>query len=368
MIFCIKRIIILVSVFCFAIATTAGQDSILVTRKNLAHNYNGTTFENSIPTPLTIKGSTVNSLIRYFTTFHRRPNEKLTFKPDSFPSTSNINSLKVMWLGHATLLIEIDGKRFLTDPIFSKRTSPYTKANITNFLWPSRFFDSPLKIEDLPKLDGIIISHDHSDHLDYNSVMKLSKSKVKFYVPLKVGDLLESWGVDSSQIVEINWWDSISIGKTHALIATPARHDSGRSPLLGKRDQTLWCSWVIAGPNHKVFFGGDTGYSPDFKVIGDTYGPFDITFLPIGAYDRNWPNIHTNPEEAIAIHKDLKGNVLFPMHWGTFNLAIHSWSEPVKRLIYEAEKEHVYLCLPKPGELIAWPYMLVDSRWWEIPE
>ena len=180
--------------------------------------------------------------------------------------------------------------------------------------------------------------------------------------------MLESWGIDKKQIIQIDWWDSISISKTHALVATPARHDSGRSPLFGTRDQTLWCSWVIAGPNHKVFFGGDTGYSPDFKEIGSKYGPFDVTLLPIGAYDRNWPYIHVTPEEAVAIHRDVDGNVMFPMHWGTFNLAIQAWSEPAKRVLNEAEKQHINVCLPLPGELITWPYALTISGWWEIDD
>ena len=364
----LKRIFFLLSVFSGFTAFSVAQDSIVVILKELAHNFNGTTFENTIHTPLTLKGTGFNSLVRYFTTFHRRPEEKLTFKPDTFPGSSNNNELKIMWLGHATVLIEIDGKRFLTDPIFSKRTSPYTKGNITKFLWPSRFFASPLKIENLPKLNGVIISHDHSDHLDYKSVVKLATTGVTFFVPLKVGDLLESWGIDKKQIIQIDWWDSISISKTHALVATPARHDSGRSPLFGTRDQTLWCSWVIAGPNHKVFFGGDTGYSPDFKEIGSKYGPFDVTLLPIGAYDRNWPYIHVTPEEAVAIHRDVDGNVMFPMHWGTFNLAIQAWSEPAKRVLNEAEKQHINVCLPLPGELITWPYALTISGWWEIDD
>jgi L-ascorbate metabolism protein UlaG (beta-lactamase superfamily) len=363
------RSFVLLSMICLSLAQSIkSQDTtrIQVIHKDKAHNYNGKTFENTIPTILIRKGKKASAFWRYYTSGHRKPHYKFAFKPDSISKLPEANALKVMWIGHATVMIEIDGKRFLTDPIFSNRTSPFIKSRIFNFLWPKRFYSPSEKLADLPKLDGVIISHDHSDHLDYNSIITLGKTGVTFFVPLKVGDLLNSWGIDKQQIVEVNWWDSIILDKTHTLIATPARHGSGRSPLFGKRNQTLWCSWVISGPKHKVFFGGDTGYSPDFKNIGNMYGPFDITFLPIGAYDSSWPDIHINPKEAIAIHKDLKGNVLFPIHWGTFNVAIHPWDEPVKQILMYATQEDVKLSLPRPGELMVWPHVIVNSKWWMI--
>jgi L-ascorbate metabolism protein UlaG (beta-lactamase superfamily) len=343
-----------------------GQSTdIVIHRINAANNYNGEIFENSIPTTLMLEGTMCNTLWRYCTCRHRNPHHRFTFKLDTITKEPAQDALKAMWMGHASVLIEIDGKRFLTDPMFSNRTSPFVKAKIFNFLWPKRFYSSE-RLSDLLRLDGVIISHDHSDHLDYQTIIELGKTGVMFFAPLKVGETLQSWGIDKKQIVELNWWDYVVLSKTHTLVATPARHDSGRSPLFGKRDRTLWCSWVIEGPNHKVFFGGDTGYSPDFKTIGQIYGPFDITFLPIGAYDKNWPEIHINPQEAVEIHNELKGKVLFPIHWGTFNVAIHPWDEPVKEVQKCAVKENVSLCLPSPGKLVEWPNTVIDSKWWVI--
>lgn len=338
----------------------------VINRTNQANNYNGKIFINTVPTTLTHEGTMSNTLWRYCTCGHRKPHHKFTFKPDPIAKSPASDALKIMWIGHASVLLEIDGKRFLTDPVFSNRTSPFVKAKFLNFLWPKRFYRACERLSDLPKLDGVIISHDHSDHLDYQTIVELGRTGVMFFVPLKVGEILQSWGIDKKQIIELNWWDSVVLNKTHTLIATPARHDSGRSPLSGKRDRTLWCSWVIEGPNHKVFFGGDTGYSPDFKTIGKLYGPFDVTFLPIGAYDKNWPEIHINPQEAIKIHKELNGKVLFPIHWGTFNVAIHPWDEPVKEVQKFASQENVSLCLPNPGEVIEWPYAVISSQWWVI--
>ncbi|HEY4785110.1 MAG TPA: MBL fold metallo-hydrolase [Bacteroidales bacterium] len=365
-----KRFAVIFFIYFSLVACLRGQENsdITVVRKNLAHNYNGKTFENTVPTDLIREGAMLSTLWRFCTKGHRHPEHAFHFTPDSLTKLPDADGLKVMWLGHASVLIEIDGKRFLTDPVFSNRTSPYDKSHILNFLWSKRFFPAPLNVAGLPNLDGVLISHDHSDHLDYQTIIELGKTGVRFFVPLKVGDILASWGISRQQITEINWWDSISIGKTHALVATPARHDSGRKPFFGKRDRTLWCSWVIAGPKHRVFFGGDTGYSPDFKKIGDVYGPFDIDFLPIGAYDRNWPYIHMTPEEAVEAHDDLKGKVLFPIHWGTFNVAIHPWDEPVKRFMNAGQTQHINYCLPSPGKLVVWPNTEIHSRWWEAED
>lgn len=260
------------------------------------------------------------------------------------------------WISHSTVFIEIDGKRFLTDPVWSKRASPFT------FAGPSRFFDPPLSLEELPEIDGVIISHDHYDHLDRSTIIKLGRRALHFYLPLGVGKYLKQWGIPANQIHEMGWSDSVMLGGSHRLIAAPARHFSGRSLL--RRDQTLWASWVMIGPQHKVYFGGDSGYFPGYKEIGETYGPFDLTILEIGAYHPNWGAIHLGPVNAVKAHLDLQGKVLLPVHWGTFALAFHQWNEPVEELIIEANRQKIVLMLPQPGRPENVPAMSFNSEWW----
>ena len=287
----------------------------------------------------------------------REPKQKFRFKADAVHNRPlPTKGLKVMWLSHSTLLIEIDGKRFLTDPVWSKRCSPFS------FMGPARFFDMPLDLGHLPKLDGVIISHDHYDHLDYVTVMQLKKSGVPFYCPLGVGSRLLEWGVAASQIQEFDWWDEIPLGRTHLLTATPARYFPGRG--MFDRNKTLWASWVIQGPQHNVFYGGDSGYFSGFPRIGRKYGPFDLTFLEVGAYDKNWESIHMGPENAVQAHSELRGNILFPIHWGTFNLAIHAWTDPAERVLSAAQEKQVLLALPKPGQMLNLAELPLNSYWW----
>ncbi len=219
----------------------------------------------------------------------------------------------------------------------------------------------PLAIEDLPKLDAVLISHDHYDHLDLSTITALLRTQTApFVVPLGIGAHLRGWGVPDGRIVELDWNEhTVVAGLT--LRCTEARHFSGRSLA---RNTTLWASWVIAGPAHRVFFGGDTGYTPAFAQIGEEHGPFDLTLLPVGAYGDQWPDIHMNPEEAVQAHVDLRGGLLVPIHWATFNLAFHRWAQPAER-VRDAAKEHgVALAIPRPGErvTVADPPELVD--WW----
>ncbi len=323
-------------------------------------NYKNGVFVNPVPTSIYTESNIWDVTWRWMTKRNRilEPTQELDFKSDvvCYPLLVN-NGLRAIWIGHSTVLIEIDGKRFLTDPMWSKRATPVRPFG------PVRFFDSPLMLEQIPKIDGVIISHDHFDHLDCATITKLGKTGVMFYVPLGVGHLLESWGISNGQIKELDWWDQVSVGKNHTLIATPARHFSGRG--LFNRNSTLWCSWVIKGREHNVFFGGDGGMWPGFKTIGDKYGPFDISFLQIGAYNSDWKNIHMFPEEAVKAHLDLKGGVLLPIHWGTFNLAFHSWTEPVERLLTSAHESNIKLSLPRPGQLIDLQDISVNSYWWK---
>lgn len=265
-----------------------------------------------------------------------------------------VSGLRVFWLGHSTLLVNIDGAMFLTDPVWSDRASP------VSFAGPKRFFAPPALLKDLPKLDGVLISHDHYDHLDTYSIKELSKTGVTFYVPLGVGKHIKSWGIKPGQIKEMDWWDEVNVNGIK-LVSTPARHFSGRG--LFDRDETLWASWSIVGPKHRIFFSGDSGYFPGYKEIGDQLGPFDMTFIESGAYDQAWADVHLGPEQAIRAHIDLKGKLFMPIHWGTFNLALHSWTEPAERVISEGREQGVLVAVPQPGDYIEME-RVPQMQWW----
>jgi L-ascorbate metabolism protein UlaG (beta-lactamase superfamily) len=256
-----------------------------------------------------------------------------------FPSVAD--QLAVTWFGHSTALIEIDGRRVLVDPVWSERVSP------TPLVGPKRMHPVPARLETLPPLDAVLISHDHYDHLDLPTVRRLvNHSPAPFVAPLGVGAHLRSWGVPAERVVELDWGGQCRV-RDLSLTCTEARHFSGRGLA---RNTTLWASWVIAGPQHGVYFGGDTGYMPGFAEIGARFGPFNLTLLPVGAYHEQWPDIHMNPEEAVRAHGDLGGGLLVPIHWGTFNLAFHGWSEPVRRLLVEARRADARVAVPMPGE------------------
>jgi L-ascorbate metabolism protein UlaG (beta-lactamase superfamily) len=288
----------------------------------------------------------------------RRPRNMIVFPrvpAGGFESPGN-HALRATWLGHSTVLIEIDGRRYLTDPIWSRRCSPVPLAG------PSRFFDVPVALEDIPHLDGVIISHDHYDHLDEATIRKLAGRDIIFHVPLGVERHLVRWGISADRIREFDWWDELDLGGGHRLIAAPARHFSGRGPL--QKDKTLWASWIIVGPRHRVYFGGDGGYQPAFRTIGDAYGPFDITMLEIGAYHPNWGDIHLGPEMALRAHRDLRGRSLLQIHWGTFQLALHTWTEPVEQVRSGSKEMGIRLLLPEPGQPVDGEGGSVDSGWW----
>jgi L-ascorbate metabolism protein UlaG (beta-lactamase superfamily) len=250
------------------------------------------------------------------------------------------------WFGHSTALVEVDGYRVLTDPVWSRRCSPSRSVG------PERMHDVPVPLEALPALDAVLISHDHYDHLDIDTIVGLAHSqRAPFVVPLGVGAHLRKWRVPDNRIVELDWHESHRIGDL-TLVCTPARHFSGR---LFTRNTTLWASWVIIGPRHRAFFGGDTGYTKSFAEIGMDHGPFHLSLLPVGAYHPAWPDIHMNPEEAVRAHLDIaepgKG-LLLPIHWATFRLAPHPWAEPVERLLAAADPAGVEVVVPRPGQRV----------------
>jgi L-ascorbate metabolism protein UlaG (beta-lactamase superfamily) len=273
--------------------------------------------------------------------------------------TDSSESLRITWMGHSSVLIEIDGKRILTDPIWSERCSPSSLAG------PKRFHPVPIELGQLPQLDAVLISHDHADHLDKHAVCTLAETGVKFFVPLGVAAHLNKWGIDSRQIVLFDWWDSYDLDDSgFQLIATPARHFSGRRIFSGY-NSTLWVSWVIVGPKHRVFFSGDTGAFPGLAEIGEKFGPFNLTMIKSGAYSDLWPDIHLNPEQTVKAHLALRGNVLLPIHWGTFNLAFHDWFEPPNRLLAAASEKNVQCIIPRPGQIVSFSNLPPVERWWE---
>ncbi|SDH22170.1 L-ascorbate metabolism protein UlaG, beta-lactamase superfamily [Rhodococcus triatomae] len=270
-------------------------------------------------------------------------------------------ALAVTWYGHSSVLVEVDGYRVLADPVWSDRVSPSASIG------PARLHPIPVALGNLPAVDAIVISHDHYDHLDKATVQQLaSRQSAPFVVPIGIGAHLRRWRVPEDRIVELDWDESVTLGGL-VLTCTEARHFSGRGLV---RNPTQWASWVIAGPERRVFFGGDSGYTPRFARLGESYGPFDLTLLPVGAYDDRWRDIHMNPEEAVRTHADLNGGDgthgrLVPVHWATFNLAFHPWSEPIVRLTTAAGQVGTEVSVPVPGQRIDVTRPATHSTWWQ---
>jgi L-ascorbate metabolism protein UlaG (beta-lactamase superfamily) len=267
--------------------------------------------------------------------------------------------LRATWLGHSTVLLEVDGARILTDPVWSDRASP------SQIVGPRRFHPPPVAIDRLPPLDAILVSHDHFDHLDESAVRALARaSAAPFFTALGVGARLEAFGVPAPRIIELAWWERGEVpGTAIEIAATPAQHFSGRGLL--DRDRTLWASWVVRGPRHRIFFSGDTGLEPELPTIARTFGPFDLVMLEVGAYHPAWGDIHLGPEQALEAHAALGGGRFLPVHWSTFDLALHGWDEPILPLERAARERGLPLVAPRIGQ----PIDLADrplpiDPWW----
>ncbi|HVN46863.1 MAG TPA: MBL fold metallo-hydrolase [Steroidobacteraceae bacterium] len=253
------------------------------------------------------------------------------------------SGLRVTWLGHSTLLIEIDGLRVLTDPVWGLRASPLRVAG------PRRFQPVPVAVRSLPPLDLVLISHDHYDHLDYPTIRQLRRRRMPFVTSLGVGAHLESWGVPPQQIIELDWWESYALPDSELTItATPSQHFSGRT--LRTRNSTLWSSLVIRSPRHTVFFSGDTGLTTEYQSIRARFGPFDLVTLEIGAFHPAWGDMHLGPENALKALELLGGGTFLPIHWGTFALGMHAWDQPAETLLELAPRSGAQLMMPRLGE------------------
>ncbi|TPV93561.1 MAG: hypothetical protein B7733_19995 [Myxococcales bacterium FL481] len=270
-------------------------------------------------------------------------------------ATAPQDDLRVTWLGHSTTLVELDNVTLLTDPVWGDRASPWSNVG------PQRFHAPPLDLEELPDIDAVIISHDHYDHLDAGTISRLAEQVPLFVTPLGVGSHLEYWGVAPDRIVELDWWGEYEVGGVR-LVATPSRHFSGRAVL--DRDKTLWAGWAMIGPRHRVYFSGDTGMFPGFAEIGERLGPFDIAMIESGAYNRLWADVHLGPEQAVQAFEAVRGKLLVPVHWGTFDLALHAWVEPAERILVAARTRDVAVAIPRPGESIEPGRPPAVVRWW----
>ncbi len=333
-------------------------------------NYSGGVFRNSQPTTVNLKkGGFSPRLLRHL---FASPNRPTTVVPQVALTKRDFASapaeFSVRWLGHSTMIFELAGMRFITDPVFGN-AAPIPFA-------VSRYCESPLSRQQLPKLDFVLITHDHYDHLEMATVEFLSRQQrdLKFVTMLGVGGHLKKWGVAPENVVELNWGESVALGRLK-IRAVESRHFSGRS--FGARDTTLWGAFIFefettnsagATTTRKVFHGGDGGYGEHFKKIGDNYGGFDLVCLEIDAWNENWRGHHMFPQDAVKAFGELRGKVLLPMHWGVFDLAMHPWNESVGILAREAAAHGVAAAFPKMGELVslaepATP--LPQAHWWE---
>jgi L-ascorbate metabolism protein UlaG (beta-lactamase superfamily) len=272
------------------------------------------------------------------------------------------SGLRITWLGHSTSLIEIDGATVLTDPMWSDRASP------SSWVGPKRFHAPPLALTALPRVDAVLISHEHYDHLDMETIQKLAMRGVEFHVPLGIAGHLETWGVPPKHIIEHDWWQDAKLHNGLRIVSTPARHFNGRG--VPWRTGALWTSWSLAGSQHRVFFSGDTGLTEMFREIAVREGPFDVAMLEIGQYHETWGSIHLGPQGALEAFTRIGAKTLIPIHWGTFVLAYHAWSEPVETLVMEAAKRNAVVATPRLGEPIepSADTPTPTTAWWrELP-
>lgn len=328
-------------------------------RARRSPEWSGDKFRNPEPTRMTSGSWREMARRQFFGDEHREPLGTIPVveRTTRDYATAPASGLRATWIGWSSVLLEIDGARVLTDPVWSERCSPSTLVG------PKRFHAPPIALSALPPIDVVVISHDHYDHLDMPVIRALAPRGTQFIVPLGIGAHLERWSVPAAQIHELDWNESIALHGV-SFTSTRARHYSGRNPLHG--NETLWTSWVIQGARHRIFFSGDSGYSPAFAAIGEKYGPFDLTLIKIGASDPMWSDIHLTPEDAIRTHRDVRGAVMIPVHWGTFNLAFHAWDDPVNRAVAAAAKDGAKLYVPRPGELVEPSSLPPQTRWWDF--
>jgi len=325
-----------------------------------SENFNSEKFVNLIPTSMDMSVRKMPGIMKefMFPPADRSPDLPMEInRVDSIDVVTQGDRTSLLWFGHSAFLLNLDGKRMLIDPMFGDVPAPLP------FLGTKRYSDGlPIEIQKLPEIDFILISHDHYDHLDYGSIVKLKDKTAHFYVPMGLGAHLRAWGISDEKITEMKWWDETSASGLNLAFA-PARHFSGRG--VTDRNQTLWGSWIVKGSVDKIYFSGDGGYGPHFKEIGEKYGPFDFAMMECGQYNENWAQIHMMPEEAAQAALDVGAGKFMPIHWGAFTLALHSWTDPVERVTKKANELNANVVTPEIGE---WIYLDGDNQysdpWW----
>ena len=320
--------------------------------------FRGGVFHNTAPVnPGLQPGSAWGTFLDYLSGGQRRTPPAPLPSTDPRPAWGRPvqSGLRVTWLGHSTLLLEVDGVRLLTDPVWGERASPW------ELVGPRRFQPVPVGISELPPIDAVLVSHDHYDHLDHPSVLQLARTSVPFITSLGVGAHLESWGVPPERITELDWWESADVRGVR-VTAAPSQHFSGRGP--SDRNRTLWSAFAVQGERHRVFFSGDTGLTPEYQEIRARLGPFDLVMLEVGAWHPSWGTIHLGPVGALDALDLLGGGALLPVHWGTFNLALHAWDEPAEVLLREAPARGARLVLPRLGEPVEPDHLGQPEPWW----
>ena len=326
----------------------------------------GRKFQNPVPTELGGLSLALKVLPMYFTNRNERePRVPLgPFRTDaSVYKRAPESGLRVTWFGHSSSLLEVDGVRLLIDPVWDERAAP------VQWFGPKRFFAPTLELKALPELDAVLISHDHYDHLGKGTVQALAAQRpgLRWVTSLGVGMELQAFGVARERITELDWTESVAVtgqgGKTLKVTSVPSRHFSGRS--VSNRNETLWAAFVLAGEQHKVYYGADSGLWDGFTALGKEYGPFELTMLEIGAFNELWRDIHLGPDGAMDAFQQMGGGLMMPVHWGLFDLALHGWREPIERMVELSEQRGSALFVPEPGlptEVVQGGQ--VRSNWW----
>lgn len=323
-------------------------------------NYSDGSFRNVAPTSVNPDDVSIFKILK-----------KMLQRPDSVRPSGEIPHVKtnlqelhskepvVVWFGHSSYLIHLNGFNILVDPVFSGNASPFS-------FFGNAFNGADIyNPEDFPQIDLLILTHDHYDHLDFPTIRKLKPKVVRIVAALGVGAHLEYWGIDPAIITELDWWEEHKVTSEVKLTATPSRHFSGRGFQRGK---TLWSSFVLELGNQRIFIGSDSGYDGRFTEIGQKFGPFDLAFLECGQYNNYWPQIHMFPEQAVRAAQELNAEIIFPVHWSKFVLSTHPWNEPVRRLSKAAQEEHRKFVSPKIGEVFSLDEPFQQEKWWEFED
>ncbi|MGY6650166.1 MBL fold metallo-hydrolase [Wenyingzhuangia sp. IMCC45574] len=327
-----------------------------------SHQYKEGKFNNTNPVPKELSFmETLKLAYTFFTTKvpNGRPKEALAVKKINADAIESYQGdARMVWFGHSSFLLQIDGKNILLDPMFGKVAAPHP------LLGADRFNEEfPVKIDSLPQIDAVIFSHDHYDHLDYETIVKIKDKTNHFYLPLGVGTHLKAWGVPAGKITELDWWKETTLDAIK-LVCTPAQHFSGRK--FNNGQSTLWSSWVITSKTENIYFSGDSGYAKHFKEIGEKYGPFDLALMECGQYNKMWSDIHMMPEETAQAGVDVKAKKLMPIHWAGFKLALHDWKDPIQRVTKKGKELNLPIITPEIGEEIKVKDSIsIYDNWWK---